>query len=100
MVTSPFYPFADALASPLPAAPPGTIAAMDVSDSDDLRLLERAEAELEDVDRALARLEDGSYGICEACGGPIGDERLARVPVTRRCARHAPPPTPDLSTGT
>jgi DnaK suppressor protein len=63
---------------------------MDVGDSDDLQVLARAEAELEDVERALARLDDGSYGACEVCGDAIGDDRLAGSPVTRRCAAHAP----------
>jgi RNA polymerase-binding transcription factor DksA len=54
----------------------------------DSELLERAEAELEDVERALGRLEEGSYGACEACGRPIGRERLAALPLTRRCTEH------------
>jgi RNA polymerase-binding transcription factor DksA len=51
----------------------------------DLSILERVEAELADVEHALARLEDGTYGTCEACGKPIGDERLEAMPATRFC---------------
>ena len=58
--------------------------------SPDTALLDRLELELEDGARALRRLDEGSYAICEACGQPIGDDRLAISPVTRRCAEHAP----------
>ena len=46
---------------------------------------EQLETELVDVERALRKLEDGTYGTCEACGRPIGDERLAAVPAARFC---------------
>jgi DnaK suppressor protein len=42
-------------------------------------------ASLADVERALAKLDDGSYGRCDECGGPIGDERLDAVPWAVRC---------------
>src|SRR5436309_2480636 len=42
----------------------------------DLSILEQVEAELADVEYALRRLEDGTYGICEACGQPIDEARL------------------------
>jgi RNA polymerase-binding transcription factor DksA len=51
----------------------------------DFSVLEQVEAELADVEHALKRLDDGSYGTCEACGKPIGDERLAALPATRFC---------------
>jgi RNA polymerase-binding transcription factor DksA len=51
----------------------------------DFSVLEQVEAELADVEHALKRLDDGSYGSCEACGKPIGDERLAALPATRFC---------------
>ena len=51
-------------------------------------ILEEVEAELADVERALARLEDGSYGSCEACGGAIGDARLEVMPAARFCYDH------------
>jgi DnaK suppressor protein len=40
---------------------------------------------LEEIAFALARIDDGSYGICTACGVPIGTERLLAVPQTRHC---------------
>lgn len=54
----------------------------------DFSILEQVEAELADVERALQRLDDGSYGSCEACGGPIGDERLEAMPAARFCVGH------------
>lgn len=51
----------------------------------DLSLLERVEAELADVAHALRRLDEGTYGTCEACGKPIGEERLRAMPAARFC---------------
>jgi len=51
----------------------------------DLSILERVEAELDDVEHALLRLDDGSYGTCEACGRPIDDGRLEAMPAARFC---------------
>jgi RNA polymerase-binding transcription factor DksA len=51
----------------------------------DLSILEQVEAELADVEHALGRLEDGTYGTCESCGRPIGDDRLAAMPAARFC---------------
>ena len=36
-------------------------------------------------ERALARLADGSYGICQVCGARISAERLAARPMARTC---------------
>jgi RNA polymerase-binding transcription factor DksA len=43
---------------------------------------------LDDVDRALERLSEGTYRSCETCGATLSDERLASVPTTRRCTDH------------
>lgn len=51
--------------------------------------LDEVEVELADVERALRRLDDGTYGTCEACGGAIADEDLAARPAARLCAEHA-----------
>jgi RNA polymerase-binding protein DksA len=40
---------------------------------------------LEDIAFALARIDDGSYGLCTDCGVPIGPERLAAMPQTKHC---------------
>jgi RNA polymerase-binding protein DksA len=51
----------------------------------DYSILERVEGELNNVEHALKRLDDGTYGTCEACGKPIGEERLAAMPAARFC---------------
>lgn len=40
---------------------------------------------LRDLDDALAKLEAGTYGECESCGGAIGGARLEAVPTARLC---------------
>ena len=40
---------------------------------------------LDEVELALARLDDGTYGRCEECGAPIDDARLAESPIERTC---------------
>ncbi|HEX6422578.1 MAG TPA: sigma 54 modulation/S30EA ribosomal C-terminal domain-containing protein [Acidimicrobiales bacterium] len=54
----------------------------------ELSLLEDVEAEIADVQRALARVASGTYGRCDACGATIPDERLVAVPGTRFCIEH------------
>jgi hypothetical protein len=44
-----------------------------------------AQHELVEIDAALARIEDGTYGTCEICGGAIGRDRLRALPEVRRC---------------
>jgi len=55
---------------------------------------ERGEAEalatslketLDDVERALRKLDDGTYGACEQCGTAIADARLEAMPTARLC---------------
>ena len=51
----------------------------------DVSIQESVEAELADIERALSRLDDGTYGTCEVCGRPIGDARLDALPAARLC---------------
>jgi RNA polymerase-binding transcription factor DksA len=60
------------------------------SEGPDLTILTRIESELGEVDRALGRLDEGTYGTCAVCGGAIGDERLAEEPAAAHCAEHQP----------
>lgn len=41
--------------------------------------------ELDEIERALAKFEDNSYGICEKCARAIAPERLEAKPATRFC---------------
>jgi len=52
-----------------------------------LAFLEAAEERLESVERALKTLNQGRYGICERCGGPIEPERLEALPDATLCLK-------------
>lgn len=56
----------------------------------DLSLLTKVEGELADVERALSRLDEGTYGTCQLCSTVIDDERLTAEPATPFCGEHAP----------
>ena len=42
---------------------------------------------LEKIERALARLENGSFGVCERCGKPIEKARLRALPYANLCIK-------------
>jgi DnaK suppressor protein len=56
---------------------------MDVNQEIELRLGERQSQVVADIDQALMRLDEGSYGICARCGQPIDDRRLEAMPTAR-----------------
>ena len=45
----------------------------------------RAQEALAEIEHALARLQDGTYGRCEACGAAVPFERLEAIPSARFC---------------
>ena len=51
------------------------------------RLLEIGSAELEEIEYALERIDEGTYGVCEECDEPIGVERLEALPFTAVCIK-------------
>lgn len=51
----------------------------------DVSILQGIDAQLAEIERAQRRIEDGTYGTCEVCGRPIGDERLEAKPAARLC---------------
>jgi RNA polymerase-binding protein DksA len=51
----------------------------------DVAMVIRESHELQDIEAALARIGDGSYGICIECGGEIGRARLKADPTAKRC---------------
>jgi RNA polymerase-binding transcription factor len=51
----------------------------------DLALRDRNDRHLADVEAAIARLDDGSYGTCVRCGRPIVPERLDALPWAAYC---------------
>ena len=50
-----------------------------------LRLRGREQKLLKKIDEAIARIDGGTYGVCESCGGQISTNRLDARPVTTLC---------------
>lgn len=48
-------------------------------------LIENSEETLREIDAALQRIEDGTFGVCEESGHPIGKNRLRVIPWARLC---------------
>ena len=55
----------------------------DVSQEIEYRLSERASQVVADIDQALLRIDEGSYGTCARCGKEIPERRLDAVPTAR-----------------
>lgn len=55
----------------------------------DLSVEEHEERLLEEIDAALKRIDDGSYGVCEVDGDPIEFDRLQALPWARTHLKHA-----------
>jgi len=51
----------------------------------DVAMVIRESRELQDIEAALARIADGSYGVCTDCGEEIGQARLKAYPAAERC---------------
>jgi DnaK suppressor protein len=51
----------------------------------ELLLIDQAKRQLEDIDQSLNRLETGTYGICQNCGGDIQPARLEVMPTAALC---------------
>jgi DnaK suppressor protein len=55
----------------------------DVSQEIEYRLSERASQTVADIDQALMRIDEGSYGVCARCGRDIPERRLDALPTAR-----------------
>ncbi|MEA2203797.1 MAG: hypothetical protein QOE77_573 [Blastocatellia bacterium] len=55
----------------------------DVNQELALQLGERASKMIAEIDQALQRIDDGTYGTCERCGKEISERRLEAVPTAR-----------------
>lgn len=53
-------------------------------------VLQGFDTQIAEIDAALDRVDDGTYGRCEECREPIPDDRLEVVPAARFCAQHQP----------
>jgi DnaK suppressor protein len=51
----------------------------------DLHLSAQAQAAVEEIDAALAKIAEGTYGFCESCGNPVPKARLEALPHARLC---------------
>jgi DnaK suppressor protein len=51
----------------------------------ELRIRDRERKLIMKMQEAIKRIEDGTFGICEVCGGPISEKRLMARPVTTFC---------------
>jgi DnaK suppressor protein len=51
----------------------------------DLHLSAQAQAAIEEIDAALAKIAAGTYGFCESCGNPVPRARLEALPHARLC---------------
>ena len=65
----------------------GDLSAIDMGEGVDLALLEMRNRMKRSVDQALLRLEEGSYGNCEDCGGEIEEKRLMAMPFAQLCIK-------------
>lgn len=54
----------------------------------DLAIEERLEREIEEMEAALQRIQEGTYGKCEVCGKEIDPKRLRARPQARFCREH------------
>ena len=55
----------------------------DVNQEIELRMAERESQIVADIDQALLRIEEGTYGVCARCGKQIDERRLEAVPTAR-----------------
>lgn len=59
------------------------LSVMDVSKELAFRLGEKESQMVADIDQALLRIKEGTYGFCARCGKPIDERRLEAVPTAR-----------------
>lgn len=67
--------------------PEGSTIAFELSQAS--ALLAQSRAGLAQIEAALVRIDEGRYGICEVCGGPIAEGRLEARPWTPYCINHS-----------
>lgn len=51
----------------------------------ELRIRDRERKLIMKMQEAIKRIDEGTYGICNVCGGPISEKRLMARPVTTEC---------------
>lgn len=63
----------------------GDLAVIDISEDLNLRRLAAHRKTLHDIDEALRKIKEGTYGICEECGEEISEKRLRVLPTATLC---------------
>lgn len=63
----------------------GDQALLDSERGRDISIMEMRNRVRQQIDEALARLEEGTFGFCSDCGVEISEKRLKAVPFARRC---------------
>jgi len=61
----------------------GEMSELDLNRSTALTLASRQSQIIEEIDEALGRIEDGTYGECSRCGKPLDEERLKAMPTAK-----------------
>ncbi len=61
------------------------LALIDLIEDTGLAIADIRRRELEQMDEAIKKLDDGTYGVCEVCGEEIDEERLRVLPFTTVC---------------
>jgi DnaK suppressor protein len=64
---------------------PNDRASLEADRNFELRIRDRERKLIMKMQEAIKRIEDGVFGICEVCGGPISEKRLMARPVTTLC---------------
>ncbi len=63
----------------------GDFAAASMDSGRDYQIYLKQKQELKEIEEALKRIEEGSYGVCEMCDEPIQEERLKIKPYAKYC---------------
>lgn len=76
---------ADGADKPHDVLDPGETSEVDIQEDVEFALIQMKAETLNKIDEALARLEDGRYGVCFECGDEISHPRLRALPFAVRC---------------
>ena len=64
---------------------PNDRASLEADRNFELRIRDRERKLIAKMQEAIKRIDDGTFGICDTCGGPISEKRLTARPVTTQC---------------
>lgn len=64
---------------------PNDRASLEADRNFELRIRDRERKLIAKMQEAIRRIDDGTFGVCDDCGGPISEKRLLARPVTTQC---------------